>query len=188
MTGALVLAAGASTRLGRPKQLLTVAGETLVHRAARVALEAGCAPVVVVEGAVPLEEALLGLSVERVSCGDWAAGPGASLRAGALALRGRVDAVLVTLVDQPDVGVSELQALLDTAGEVVAARYSGVLGVPALFRGAHLEALASLPPERGAGAWLEAHAGLVAAVSMPKAAFDVDTPEDAAALSRRPTT
>lgn len=187
MTAAIVLAAGASTRLGRPKQLLVLAGETLVHRAARVALEAGCAPVMVVEGAVPLADALRGLSVEVVSCADWAKGPGASLRAGVEALKGRADAVLVTLVDQPDVGLAELHSLLGAPGEVVAAQYSGILGVPALFRGAQVGALASLPPERGAGAWLKAHAEVITAVTLPAAALDVDTPDDATALSRRST-
>jgi CTP:molybdopterin cytidylyltransferase MocA len=185
MTAAIVLAAGASTRLGRPKQLLVLDGETLVHRAARVALEAGSSPVVVVEGAVPLGDALRGLAVELVPCADWAKGPGASLRAGVLALRGRADAVLVTLVDQPDVGVPELRSLLDAPGEVVAAQYSGVLGVPAVFRGAHVGALASLPPERGAGAWLKAHAEVVTAIPLPEAALDVDSPADAETLARR---
>jgi hypothetical protein len=77
-TGAVILAAGASSRLGRPKQLVTVQGETLVHRATRLALEAGCNPVVVVEGAVPLAPALADLSVDVVRCAEWTRGPGAT--------------------------------------------------------------------------------------------------------------
>lgn len=179
---ALVLAAGASRRLGRPKQLVTLAGETLVHRAARLALEAGCHPVVVVEGAVPLADALAGLDVERVHCADWAKGPGASLRRGAAALAGRADGVVVSLVDQPWLDAADLRRLITAPGDVAAAAYEAVLGVPARFSGAALEVLAQVPDERGAGGWLNAHAAQVTAVPMPNAARDLDTPEDVAAL------
>ncbi|MEW6431298.1 MAG: nucleotidyltransferase family protein [Myxococcota bacterium] len=178
---AVVLAAGASTRLGRPKQLLELEGETLVRRAARVALEAGCHPVVVVEGAVPLADALAGLAVERVQCVDWARGPGASLKAGLAQVRGR--SVLVLLVDQPRVDVEDLRRLISAPGGVAAAEYDGVLGVPARFPGPVLDALERLPDERGAGPWLRAHADQVTPVPMPSAAEDIDTPDDAAALA-----
>jgi CTP:molybdopterin cytidylyltransferase MocA len=178
---ALVLAAGASRRLGRPKQLLVLGGETLVHRAARLALEAGCHPVVVVEGAVPLADALADLDVERVRCADWSRGPGASLKAGVAHLGGRSDAVLVLLVDQPRVDADDLRRLLRAPGDVAAAAYGGVLGVPARFSGDRLNVLAEVPDERGAGPWLNAHAAQVTAVPMPNAADDIDTPEDVAA-------
>lgn len=179
-TAALVLAAGASTRLGRPKQLLSFDGETLVRRAARLAGEAGCAPVVVVEGAVSLRDALTGLPVELVRCEGWAKGPGASLKAGLAHLTRPVDAVLVLLVDQPRVDGDDVARLLAAPGEVAAAHYDGVLGVPARFSGAALDALAALPDERGAGPWLRAHAHAVTAVPMPHAAVDVDTVDDVA--------
>lgn len=181
---ALVLAAGASRRLGQPKQLLLLAGETLVRRAARLALEAGCHPVVVVEGSVPLAEALTGLDVERVHCADWSRGPGASLKAGVAHLGGRADAVLVLLVDQPRVDVDDLRRLIRAPGVVAAASYGGVLGVPARFSGDALNVLAQVPDERGAGGWLNANAAQVTAVPMPNAAQDLDTPEDVAALGR----
>lgn len=183
---ALVLAAGASRRFGRPKQLVMLAGETLIHRAARLAQEAGCHPVVVVEGAVPLAEALTGLDVERVPCADWSRGPGASLKAGVAHLGGRADAVLVLLVDQPRVDVDDLRRLISAPGAVAAASYGGVLGVPARFSGDALNVLAQVPDERGAGGWLNANAAQVTAVPMPNAAQDLDTPEDLAALGAEP--
>jgi CTP:molybdopterin cytidylyltransferase MocA len=179
-----VLAAGASTRLGRAKQLVEVSGEALVHRAARVALEAGCHPVVVVEGAVPLAGALGTLAVERVTCAEWALGPGASLQRGLAHLEGRAEAVVVLLADQPQVQVEDVQSLVEADGEVAAAHYEGVLGVPARFAGAALRALTTLAPERGAGPWLRANAARVTAVPMPHAALDVDRPEDVARLLR----
>jgi len=181
-TGAVVLAAGASARLGRPKQLVTVQGETLVHRAARLALEAGCNPVVVVEGAVPLAPALADLPADVVRCAEWARGPGATLKRGVAHVQGMVEGVLVLLVDQPGVEVDDLRRLLLAPGAVAAAHYDGVLGVPARFSTTRFAALASLPDERGAGPWLQAHAGEVTAVPMPNASRDVDTPDDVAAL------
>jgi xanthine/CO dehydrogenase XdhC/CoxF family maturation factor/CTP:molybdopterin cytidylyltransferase MocA len=174
----IVLAAGSSSRLGRPKQLVVRDHETLVHRAARLALEAGCSPVVVVEGAVSLAAAVADQPVELVRCEDWARGPGASLKRAMAHLAMRAEGALVLLVDQPDVTVDDLRRLLDAPGDVAAAQYDGVLGVPARFSGAKLAVLCSVPDERGAGGWLRAHADEVTAVPMPGAARDVDTPED----------
>ncbi len=175
MTTALILAAGESSRLGQPKQLLQKSGETLVHRAARVALEAGCARVLVVEGAVPLRAALTDLPVEVVTCADWKRGPGASLRAGAVAAG--ETSVLVLLADQHQVTAADLRALLEAPGEVAAAHYAGSLGVPARFSPKHTGVLRLLPDEGGAKGWLRSNARLVTPVPMPRAEVDLDTPE-----------
>ena len=76
--GAIVLAAGASRRLGQPKQLVQMEGQTLVHRAATAAIEAGCDPVTVVVGAEAekISDALEALSVQIVLNASWAAGMG----------------------------------------------------------------------------------------------------------------
>lgn len=181
MTTALIPAAGASARLGRPKQLVTLRGEPLVHRAVRVAFEAGCERVVLVEGAVPLAAAVADLApVMLVRCDDWAKGPGASLRAGAQVIDS--GAVLVLLVDQYRLEAAQLRALLDAPGEVAAAHYAGQLGVPARFGPSATQVLRALPDETGARAWLRAHAARVAAVAMPEAEADLDTPDDLAAF------
>lgn len=177
---ALIPAAGASRRLGQPKQLVPLDGEPLVHRAARLAREAGCARVLVVEGAVPLREVLSDLAVEVVRCEGWAAGPGASLRAGAARL-GEGEAALVWLVDQWALGVKELEALLRAPGEVAAAHYAGGLGVPARFGPRFTHVLRALPDDAGAKGWLRANAALVTAVPMPEAEQDLDTPAQLAA-------
>ncbi len=184
MTGALVLAAGASSRLGQPKQLLEVEGEALVRRAARVALEAGCSPVVVVEGAVPLAQALAGLEVTLVRCAEWALGPGASLSRGLVALQGRADGAVVLLVDQHRVTRADVAELVRAPGSVAAAFYAGTLGVPARFGAEHFDALRALPPGQGAKPWLAAHRELVTAVPMPHAEVDLDVPADVAGLGQ----
>ena len=175
MFTALIPAAGASSRLGQPKQLVKRDGETLVHRAARIALEAGCTRVVVIEGAVALHEALADLPVERVSCADWHLGPGASLRAGA---REAGDVMLmVLLADQYAVTAAHLRALLAAPGEVAAARYAGELGVPARFSAQYAAVLRELPDSSGAKGWLRSHPQLVTPVDLPEAELDLDTPE-----------
>jgi CTP:molybdopterin cytidylyltransferase MocA len=179
-TAAIVLAAGRSARLGAPKQLVEVGGEPLVRRAARLALEAGCSPVVVVEGATALASALDGLAVERVACPEWEAGPGASLARGASAVATRASRVLVLLVDQYRVDGADLAALLAAPGDVAAAAYGDSLGVPARFGEDFLAVLSGLPKDRGAKPWLLANRARVTAVPMPNAGFDLDHPEDLA--------
>jgi molybdenum cofactor cytidylyltransferase len=180
VTTGLIPAAGESARLGRPKQLVKLKGETLVHRAARVALEAGCSRLIVIEGAVSLREAIADLPVELVTCASWKLGPGASLREGA-SVAGD-DAVLVLLADQYAVTAEHLRTLLSAKGEVAAAHYAGGLGVPALFSAKFASVLRQLPDGAGAKAWLRAHAELVTAVQLPEAELDLDSPEQLAAF------
>lgn len=191
--GAVVLAAGASTRLGRPKQLVCYAGEPLVRRAARAAVDAGAQPVVVVLGARAAEvaPALDGvIGVEVITHAYWADGLGASLAAGVRALdalAGDVlpDGVLLTVCDQPLVDARALGTLLaafDGPESAAAAEYGGTLGVPAVIGHAHLDALRALSGDAGAGRWLRAHAARVTRVPLPGAAFDVDTEADVARL------
>ncbi|GJG86131.1 hypothetical protein tb265_13120 [Gemmatimonadetes bacterium T265] len=192
--GAVVLAAGASTRLGRPKQLVPYAGEPLVRRAVRAAVDAGARPVVVVLGAhadavAPALDGVAGVRV--VVHARWRDGLGASIAAGVRALDGAagaaLDGVLVAVCDQPLVDAEALGALLAAfggPGAVVAAAYADTLGVPAVVGRDHLDALRTLAGDAGAGRWLRAHAGLVTPVALPAAALDVDTPEDVARLAR----
>ena len=184
VTTAIIPAAGASSRLGQPKQLVMLGGEALVHRAARISLEAGCARVIVVEGAVRLREVLADLPVEVITCANWQLGPGASLRAGAIAA-GEV-AMLVVLVDQYLVTTQGLSSLLTAEGEVAAAHYAGGLGVPVRFSVKYSGVLRELDDRHGARAWLRAHAGLVTAFEMLEAERDLDTPEQLAELMPSP--
>ena len=191
--GAVVLAAGASTRLGYPKQLVAHEGAPLVRRAALAAHEAGARPVVVVLGAnaatiAPALDALP--DVQPIVHDGWADGLASSLGAGLRALDGAsgdepCDGVLVTLADQPLVDADALRRLLDAfarGARVVAARYDDVLGAPAVFGREHLAALCALEGDHGAGRWLRTHRALVTAVPLDAAALDVDTPADVARL------
>jgi CTP:molybdopterin cytidylyltransferase MocA len=188
--GALVLSAGASSRLGRPKQLVTYHGEPLVRRAAAAAVAAGAAPVVVVLGAHAgaVEPALAGLTgVSTTTNEQWAQGIASSLAAGIRAVTALADCdgVLITLSDQPLVDATalrELVAAFDGTRRIVAAEYDGTVGVPALIGREHLDELLQLSGDAGAGRWLRARLAAVTRVPTPGAALDIDTVDDLARL------
>jgi molybdenum cofactor cytidylyltransferase len=193
--GAVILAAGASTRLGRPKQLLEIDGRPLVARAAEAALAAGASPVVVVLGANAelIRPALQGLEAGLVLNQDWAEGMASSVRAGLHALGQitlRLDAVLLTVCDQPAFNAEVVQRLVAglqaSSRGIAAARYAGRNAVPAIFRREHFFALAHLKGDQGARALLREKPEDIVAVDLPELALDLDTPEDLAAWRGRP--
>ena len=186
----ILLAAGASARLGRPKQLLAYQGQTLLRRAAETAVAAaGGAPVVVVTGArhEELLPELAGLPVQVVRCSEWERGMGASLKTGLAALATAAPAaVTVLLCDQPHVTPALLEQLAAahaaTGQPIVASTYAGTRGVPVLFGAQMLPLLRQLPDSAGAAALLKQHPELVATVAFAAGAVDVDTEAQYAAL------
>ena len=184
---AVLLAAGASRRMGRAKQLLIAPGTgglTLVAHAAAMAATAGLSPVVAVVGARAGEvAAALGPGVEAVLNPDWAAGPGTSVATG---VRHVIDhhpeasAVLLTPIDLPRVTADDLRRLISAAAGspagASAAAFDDSIGAPAVLDRRHFAALLALPPERGAGALLRAIGATP--VDLPAAADDIDRPED----------
>ena len=184
--GLLLLAAGASRRLGAPKQLLAYKGESLLRRAARTALASLCRPVVVVTGAhrERVESKVADLPLEIVFNEEWAMGMGASIRAGMEYLTARADthAVIVMLCDQPRVKariINELVAAYRvTNAPLVTAKYDGTHGVPALFDQRLYPALLALTGSQGAKNLILAHSAHLSEVPAPEAALDVDTLAD----------
>ena len=128
MIAAVVLAAGAATRFGAPKQRLLL-GEVLAPLA-----ESPVDEIVVVQGAFSLElPDCLAVPVRLVECADWELGPGASLRCGLGALSAGTEAAVVVLADGPDLAAEAVSRVLDrwrTADGVVAASYRGSRGHP----------------------------------------------------------
>lgn len=184
----LVLAAGAASRFGGPKQVAQWRGAALVQRAALAALATCPAGVVVVTGAHADDVAgvLAGLPVVRAHNPRWADGLAASLACGLGALLPAATACLVLPCDQPGVDAGELGRLAAAWARaptrVAAAWYDGHAGAPAIFPAARWPALRALHGDAGARALLAALAtgdGLTR-VAMPAAALDVDTPADLA--------
>ncbi|WP_405823764.1 nucleotidyltransferase family protein [Streptomyces sp. NBC_01390] len=184
----LLLAAGGGRRLGgRPKALLEHHGHLLVERAADALRTAGCAPVHVVLGAQAddvRKRAVLPDCVV-VENPEWEGGMGSSLQAGLASLRGTpAGAVLVSLVDQPDIGPEAMARVLAayTSGEsLVAATYGGTRGHPVLFGAGHWAGVAaSAVGDRGARDYLRAHEDTITLVECGDVAepYDIDTPSD----------
>lgn len=187
VVGAVILAAGSSSRMGRPKQLLRFGGETLLRRAALAALGAGCDPVVVVTGARALQtrDELRGLGVLEVENLLWETGMGSSVRAGVESLlkaRAGTNAVVLMLCDQPFVNADVVAALVaahrETGLDVVASQYGGGLGVPALFGRTLFDELTRLEGQAGAKQLIKRHAARAHFVPFPGGEIDVDTPDD----------
>ena len=180
----MVLAAGASRRLGEPKQLAMIGGERLLERAVRVAQEAGCAPVIVVLGAGAEGIArvcdLRGAQV--VLNGEWEEGMASALRVGIAALPAEVDAAVVLTCDQPAVTAGHLRLLMERGarGEMVASCYAGRRGVPAYFPAAYFAQLRRMKGDTGARGLLES----VTCVELEGGEVDVDT-ADTLAEARR---
>lgn len=181
---AIVLAAGASTRMGRPKQLITHFGEPLVARASEAVVEAGADPVVVVVGAHaeqvrPALDEVRGISV--VVNTQWETGIASSLVAGLHAIADEAwDGVLVTLADQPFVSAETLRRLLrafHSGARLVASDYDGAPGVPAVFGAEYVPELLRLTGDSGAAKWLRGRASDVTVIPA-EGLFDVDTPAD----------
>ena len=194
--GALILAAGSSSRMGRPKQALKYGDTSLLRHAATTALAAGCSPVIVVTGANAdaSRRELEGLSVQEAWNPQWSTGMGSSISVGITALvdaDAGVSAVVVMLCDQPFVTADVLARLISakrTAEDqpsVVASGYGRDFGVPALFSRSLFAELAKLKGTAGAKAVIARHTSKAQFISFPEGAVDVDTPEDYVRLISR---
>lgn len=188
---AVVLAAGGSTRLGRPKQLLTRDGEALVHRAARLALASGAARVRVIVGAHAddVVAAVRDLPVECLVNPRWNEGLAGSVRVAVDALAAHDRATLLLTCDQPALDLAHLQALLAAARAApsgsAAARFGDRVGVPAVVAPAVLRAARAVQGDRGLRDVLNAAGTGVIACDAPDLGIDIDTLEDVAeAVSR----
>jgi molybdenum cofactor cytidylyltransferase len=185
--GVILPAAGGSTRLGRPKQLLELSGEPLVARAARLAVGLAPACTVIVTGAhaAAVGRAVHALPVVTVQNDEWRDGLGGSIAVGARALADDVDAALVMLCDQWRLQVEDLQGLLAHWREgdgISAARHGGLVGPPVIFSSHFLPELRGLRGESGARSVITANEAACSCVEMPNAAHDLDTPMDLAAM------
>jgi CTP:molybdopterin cytidylyltransferase MocA len=187
MIAAVVLAAGASTRMGEPKALLrTPDGRRYVEAIAETARAAGCDDVVVVLGPPHGEAIRAAMPAATVA---WNADPErgmlSSVQAGLAALAaprgdGAGDAVLIWPVDIPFVDVATVRTLVMHGGTIVVPVHNDRGGHPLRLGRAHFAEVATLDPSRGLKALLDAHAAEVTRLPVADAAVlvDVDTPDD----------
>jgi molybdenum cofactor cytidylyltransferase len=192
--GAVVLAAGSSSRMGSPKQTLQFRGESLLRRAARAAISAGCYPVIVVTGAHSelSRRELAGLGVREVLNTRWETGMASSVRAG---LEGLIstdrdaDAAVLLLCDQPHVTADVINGLVaayrSTGSPIIASTYGGTFGVPALFSRTLFDELTRLEGVAGAKEVIKRHYAEAHFLPFRNGEVDVDTPDDFSRLIER---
>ncbi|WP_375586474.1 NTP transferase domain-containing protein [Cyclobacterium xiamenense] len=188
-TGVIILAAGNSSRLGRPKQLVEYQGVSLLQQTLTKALHLKCGPVVVVEGAysfeLPAEDGLT-----TVQNAHWQKGMGSSIKTGLNELEtdASVRQVLILLSDQPLIPIDHLKAMLakkeQTPYPMIATFYKNSYGVPALFDRACFPDLHQLEDGQGAKQLFQANPDAIGGVPLDAARIDIDTPADVQALNQ----
>lgn len=190
---AIILAAGRSKRLGKPKQLLYHKGKTLLEHAINAARGASVQSIILVLGS-DFESIINGIDttgLHIIENGDWQAGIASSIVSGINALYDIAplpDAAILMVCDQPFVTSSLLDQLLaaqrTTAKPIIASKYEDTIGIPALFHESFFLQLLGLKGDSGAKKIMQQYPDALAAVPFPLGSIDIDTPDDYESLSK----
>jgi len=184
---AVVLAAGGSARFRKPKQFALFYGETFIRRIVAAAIQARCAPVVVVTGK---DSAPIGLELSRLTVSisvnrHWQSGMGSSIVVGirqAMNLAPDIDAALLLTCDQPFVTAAVITQMIQlrlTIGKpIIASAYAETIGIPALFDRSCFPDLLRLKGDSGAKGIILARPDDVASFDFPSGEIDIDTAAD----------
>jgi len=192
-TGIIILAAGGSSRLHKPKQLLIHRGRTLVSHVTAEAIKAGLSPVVVVTGSRSemIIRELDETNAEIVYNRHWKEGMASSILEGithVIHTNLATTAVIIAVCDQPFVSAEIFLQLVDakkTKGKgIVASAYAGTLGTPVLFDKSYFQDLASLQGDQGAKRLLKIYEQDVATVPFRQGEVDIDTEDDLSQLHK----
>jgi len=190
MTGIIILAAGSSSRLGKPKQNLIFNGQTLLQRAIQTALKVNCGPVITVLGgnADLIKPTLEHFKGDIIFNADWQQGMSSSIRRGIQHLQEnhpKTTSAILMLCDQPFVDELVLQKLVpvNKSGAIIASGYNNTVGPPAFFDGFYFDELLSLKGNEGAKHLLLKYKKKVVTVPFDLGRVDIDTVEDFEKLS-----
>ena len=184
----LVMAAGAARRFGRPKQLATYRGKTLIRRAVATAERVAGPRTLLVLGHAWQEclAACLPLAGYFVINDRYTRGLSASIAAGIAAAGSAADAVLITFCDQPRVAARDLSRLIEAwdgdPKRIVCSTHGDYRGPPVLFPARYFAELSNASGDAGGRTLIAKHREHVLTVNCENASTDVDTPEDLAAL------
>jgi len=185
--GAVILAAGESSRFGRPKQLVQFRGKSLVRRVVDAAKDANCSVIVVVLGSKreQIERELKETDAIVAENKGWRRGIGSSIRVGvesAVNQAPDIEAIVLLTCDQPFLKTDTIERLIATREKtkkaIVASSYSETLGVPALFDRSCFQELLALDDETGAKAIILSNRERVAELLFPEGKIDIDTAAD----------
>ena len=185
--GIVILAAGASTRLGKPKQLLEYRGKTLLAHAINEAVNSNADEVVVILGknANLFKKEIDEKKVRVTVNSSWEEGMASSLRLGLDTLfydKPYIDAVIFMVCDQPHISSSILNELIKiqqkTTKQIVTCNYGDSMGPPALFHKKYFEDLVKLSGDTGAREIIQRNMNDVATIPFPAGKIDIDTEQD----------
>lgn len=185
--GIILLAAGASSRLGQPKQLLPYKNKTLLRYSLDEALASNAQPVLVVLGANAdaLQKEVSGYSIQLVTNEDWQEGMASSIRSGIkrfAEINSLAEGVILAVCDQPFITAALLNTLITghqkTGKGIVACRYDNTFGPPVFFHHSFFSELLQLKGDVGAKKIVQMHSDDVEAVDFPNGIVDIDTYED----------
>ena len=186
-TGIIILAAGSSSRMGQPKQLLELEGQNLLQRTIQTSQKVKNTEIVLVLGANK-DKILSEISNINISIAfneEWETGMASSIRKGLqkiLEINSSLKAVIILLCDQPFLSSDLINQLIETHIEyphkMIASEYNQSLGVPVLFPKNYFSELLTLQGQAGAKKIIQKNQKEVIAVPFPKGNIDIDTPED----------
>lgn len=180
----IILAAGESTRMGLPKQLLPMRGKNLLRHTIDQATRSKAQDVYVVLGSRSerIQKKLGQGSFQIVMNPEWSIGMSSSIRAGISALKNAVDGAIISLSDQPFVSSQVFDSLIDTFASseksIVACDFGGSFGPPVLFSSKHFARLSALKGDAGAKSLVTENREEVEHISFSSGSVDLDTPED----------
>ncbi len=186
-TGIIILAAGPSLRLGKPKQLLMYQGKTLVENISSAACKADLFPIIVVTGAnsKATGRVLTREKVEIIYNDQWPSGMASGIVAGllkVLEMNMAVESVIIAVCDQPFVSAGLFTELIRIKAEkrkgIVGSAYAGTIGTPVLFGKTYFEKLLLLKGDEGAKKLLKAHGPDLAVAPFDQGSIDIDTEQD----------
>ncbi|MGK9124998.1 nucleotidyltransferase family protein [Olivibacter sp. SA151] len=184
--GIILLAAGSSQRIGRPKQLLSYRGSTLVRRSVQIAEATNPAALVVVLGAAAdlVKDEIRGQKINLVYNPDFKNGIASSIRCGVdylLKHYAAIENIIIMVCDQPYVSKKHINRLMEeqrkTDAKIVASSYADQLGVPALFNKTLFKELTLLTGDIGAKKLIQKHSAEAIAIPLSYGEIDVDTEE-----------
>lgn len=186
--GLVILAAGEASRMGFAKQNIQFEGKTLLQRLISEAQETQLSPITVVLGAhkKDIVPTLKDLPITIIDNAGWKAGMGSSIKMGMIGTylaNKTLEAIIISTVDMPFVGVEIFKKLIDTAIQnpdknIIASAYNGSLGIPVLFKRPSFELLLDIIDSDGAKMMIQANINETASVPFELGAFDLDSPED----------
>jgi len=185
--GAVILAAGAASRLGAAKMLLPYSDKTILEHIVKEVQALNPVSICLVTGKYTdqIKSSMNFTGVELLDFPDWELGMAASIKFGLKSILAKlpsIDAILFVVSDQPFLDRLVLNSMINafqaSAKGIVAARYQLQNGTPVIFHRSYFEQILQLQGDKGAKKIVDQHLSDLVTVDFPLGAMDIDTQED----------